>query len=60
MTAQGTPAQEKPAKFTDVASDAALEWLSGVKRFFKYFQHARKIVWMDRNLPAPTQRLFLR
>src|SRR5262249_42219070 len=60
--AQGAAPDEKPAKYSVVATKASihLEWLLGRDRFLKCSQHAWQVVWMNRTLPAPLQRLLWR
>jgi hypothetical protein len=54
--------EEEPAKFAVAAAEAALhlEWLSGIHSSLEYFQHSREVVRMNRNPPAPIQRLSRR
>jgi hypothetical protein len=59
---QSTAAEKKPAKFSVPAAKAAfhLERPSQIQSFVECFHHAREIVRMYRDLPAPIQRLFRR
>src|SRR4029077_16967999 len=56
----GASAEQEPSKLPVEAPKATLhfEWLAGIQGFLVFGQHARDVIWMNRNQEAPIHRLF--